>query len=247
MTSQNPFKLFLSLVAFDNTLRELEEKIKQSHSKKEALLQHKKQLANVVEKLKQQEHDVRKEVDLHELHMKELDTKERSKKDQLDDINTPKEYTVAKREIEAIQREQHDHERVLMQIWNTLESVHKTFEIKQQELVGALGAVDAEITTLNGEESQAQASYDEKMAERAQHVVGIPEDWLEKYRAMQSRVTDPVVPVQQGSCSACFYDITEQRLVALRRHALLQCEGCYRFLYMPEKSENSASSVGKGN
>ena len=51
---------------------------------------------------------------------------------------------------------------------------------------------------------------------------------------MQSRVTDPVVPVQQGSCSACFYDITEQRLVALRRHALLQCEGCYRFLYMPE-------------
>lgn len=243
--SQNPFKLFLSLVAFDNTLRDLEDKIKQSQEKKEVLSHKKEHLVNAVQKLKQQENDVRKEVDMHELHMKELEAKEHSKKHQLDDINTPKEYTIVKREIEALKREQHEHEQALMHVWNTLESVHKSFETKEHELAGSLAALDTEIAALNEEEQQMQQSHDQKMAERAQHVVGIPEEWLEKYRAMQSRVTDPVVPVQQGSCSACFYDITEQRLVALRRHALLQCEGCYRFLYMPDRAENSAQFVGK--
>jgi predicted nucleic acid-binding Zn-ribbon protein len=234
MTSHNPFKQFLSLVAFDNALQDLQETVKQFQEQKQALLQKKEELARMVEQLKQQENAVRKEVDMHELHMKQLDQQERDKKHLLDDINTPKEYTLAKREIEAIKREQHDHEQTLMQVWNTLESVHKTFETKKQELDNTLAQFDSEIAALDEKAHQVQMQYDQKMAERAQHMTGIPEEWLEKYRAMQSRVKDPVVPVQQGSCSACFTDIPEQRLSQLKRHALLQCEGCYRFLYMPE-------------
>lgn len=237
MNSHNPFKLFLDLVMFDNALREYEHILQQSDTRKAELLHQKEELAHAVEKLKEQEQAMRKEVDMHEMHMKDLDVKERSKKDHLDDINTPKEYTAVKREIETIQRAQHDHERTLMQAWHTLESVHKTFEIKQSELVDSLAALDAQIATLAAEKEQTETIYNEKMRDRDQRLIGIPEEWLEKYRAMQSRVTDPVVPVQQGSCSACFYDITEQRLLALKRNALLQCEGCYRFLYMPERLE----------
>jgi predicted nucleic acid-binding Zn-ribbon protein len=237
MTSQNPFKQFLSLVAFDNALHELQETVKQFQEKKQALLEKKEELAHMVEQLKHQEHDVRKEVDMHELHMKELDQKEQHKKHLLDDINTPKEYTIVKREIEAIKREQHEHEQTLMNVWHTLESVHKSFETKKHELDATLAQFDTEIAALDAQEQQVQAQYDQKMTERASHVTGIPEEWLEKYRAMQSRVTDPVVPVENGSCSACYYDITEQRLSQLRRHALLQCEGCYRFLYMPGSLE----------
>jgi predicted nucleic acid-binding Zn-ribbon protein len=245
MTSQNPFKQFLSLVAFDNALQDLQETVKQFQEKKQALQEKKEELARMVEQLKQQEHNVRKEVDMHELHMKELDQKEQSKKHLLDDINTPKEYTIAKREIEAIKREQHEHEQTLMQVWHTLESVHKSFETKKQELDSALAQFDNEIAALDEKERQVQTEYNQKMAERAQHTVGIPEEWLEKYRAMQSRVKDPVVPVQQGSCSACFTDIPEQRLLQLKRHALLQCEGCYRFLYMPDVLQSEQSPVNK--
>lgn len=243
--SKNPFNLFLDLVAFDNALRESEEKIQQFQIKKQELLEQKATLSAVVDKLQEQEHAVRKEVDMRELHMKQLDDKERSKKHLLDDINTPKEYTIVKREIEALQREQHDEEQALMHVWNTFETVHKSFETKQQELVGSLTALDEQLAAIAAEEQQIQAAHDQKMSEREQKLVGIPEEWLEKYRAMQSRVTDPVVPVQQGSCSACFYDITEQRLMALKRHALLQCEGCYRFLYTPDRSQSSESSEHK--
>lgn len=245
MASQNPFKQFLSLVAFDNALHDLQETIKQFQDKKQVLLQKKEELAHAVENLKHQEHEVRKEVDMHELHMKELDQKEQSKKHLLDDINTPKEYTLAKREIEAIRREQHEHEQTLMHAWNTLESVHKSFETKTQELDNTLAQFDNEIAALSEQEHQVQIQYDQKMTERAAHTAGIPEEWLEKYRAMQSRVTDPVVPVEQGSCSACFCDIPEQRLSQLRRHALLQCEGCYRFLYMPDAVESEQTTVNK--
>lgn len=234
MTSQNPFKQFLSLVAFDNALHDLQETIKQIQEKKQALLQKKEEFAHIVDQLKNQEHAVRKEVDMHELHMKELDQQEETKKHLLDDINTPKEYTLVKREIEAIKREQHEHEQTLMHAWNALESVHKSFETKKQELDGALSQFDAEIGLLNDTEKQVQAQYDQKMIERSAYITGIPEEWLEKYSAMRSRVSDPVVPVENDSCSACFSDIPEQRLSQLKRHALLQCEGCYRFLYMPE-------------
>ena len=72
MTSQNPFKQFLSLVAFDNALQDLQETVKQFQEQKQALLQKKEELARMVEQLKQQENAVRKEVDMHELHMKQL-------------------------------------------------------------------------------------------------------------------------------------------------------------------------------
>lgn len=61
---------------------------------------------------------------------------------------------------------------------------------------------------------------------------GVPEEWLERYAMMRSRVSDPVVPVKDGLCSACFHQILAQDMILLRRNKLLQCKECYRFLYL---------------
>lgn len=234
MMSQNPFNSFLNLVAFDNTLHELEETIKQLQQKHEDVLNKKQQLESSIDMLKQQHREMRKEVDMHELRMKELDALEQEKKKLLDTINTPKEYTSVKREIEAIKRDQHDLEQIVMRAWNSLETVKKTLDAKKGELADSLKAINDELSALETEIKTTQTAYDEQNRTRDKKLGGIPDEWLEKYGAMRSRVYDPVVPVQQGSCSACFYDITDQRLLELKRNALLQCEGCYRFLYMPD-------------
>ena len=59
----------------------------------------------------------------------------------------------------------------------------------------------------------------------------LPDEWLGKYEHMRGRVADPVVPVQQDSCSACFYSISSRDLQTLKQGDLLQCKDCYRFLY----------------
>jgi predicted nucleic acid-binding Zn-ribbon protein len=48
---------------------------------------------------------------------------------------------------------------------------------------------------------------------------------------MRTRTADPVVPVLDGSCSACFHYLTEQDLLLIKKNKLMQCKGCYRFLY----------------
>src|SRR5260221_635295 len=59
----------------------------------------------------------------------------------------------------------------------------------------------------------------------------VPQEWLDKYASMRSKVENPVVPVAGDSCSACYYMISAPDLQALRRQKLVQCKDCYRFLY----------------
>ena len=60
---------------------------------------------------------------------------------------------------------------------------------------------------------------------------------------MRERVSDPVVPILQGGCSACFYKTPEQDLILLKRNKLLQCKNCYRFLFFEKEAETLAEKT----
>ena len=77
-------------------------------------------------------------------------------------------------------------------------------------------------------------AYEQKRPEKEKIV---PEEWLEKYTIMKAQVSDPVVPITQETCSACFYALTNQDIICARRGRLLQCKGCYRLLYLLEAME----------
>jgi predicted nucleic acid-binding Zn-ribbon protein len=81
---------------------------------------------------------------------------------------------------------------------------------------------------------QEEIKVQEKDRKRIESIV--PQGWLEKYAIMRTKVTDPVVPVINNSCSACFYDVIGQDLQELRKKKLLQCKECYRFLYLDSNS-----------
>jgi predicted nucleic acid-binding Zn-ribbon protein len=55
-------------------------------------------------------------------------------------------------------------------------------------------------------------------------------------------VADPIVPVFDGSCSACFYAMTGQDMQELYKNKLLQCRGCYRFVYLPQETHKERVS-----
>lgn len=76
------------------------------------------------------------------------------------------------------------------------------------------------------------------MQDRQSKEQAVPAEWLEKYATMRARVTDPVVPVINGDCSACFYQVSTQDMQQLRHRKLLQCKDCFRLLYLPEVQGN---------
>ncbi len=241
--NEHPFGAFIELITLDQAIRTIHEEITQLKKETDEYLEQKKELVNRFGQFKQHVHDLRKMVDEKELEMKELDQQERTKKEQLEQITSTKLYQPIKKEIERLKQEQHEAEMHLMAIWNKLDVAQKdlqeqqtTYDSKIEEFHTQIGQKQDKIVSL-------QQQLTEKKQDRPAKESGIPKDWLDKYTHMRLRVTDPVVQVMRGSCSACFYTIPDQELIRLKRRALVQCKGCFRLLYMQEAMEESSSDT----
>ena len=74
--------------------------------------------------------------------------------------------------------------------------------------------------------------------EKEKHEATIPDEWLAKYQRMRNKVQNPIVPVINKSCSACYYSVPPQDMMRLKNRALLYCRSCYRLLYHDQEEEN---------
>ena len=174
-----------------------------------------------------------------------MDQQEKAKRDRLEHAVNAKEYQLIKKEIEHLKHKQHDAESGLIGIWNKLEVAQK--ELQEQQI-----SFDSKIEEIHNKISSAQIKADSfgqeldmLKKERPAKEIGVPEEWLSKYTHMRMRVADPVVFVMRGGCSACFYTITDQEILRLKRRALVQCKGCFRLLYMQEAMDQDLETQKK--
>jgi predicted nucleic acid-binding Zn-ribbon protein len=232
--SETPFQTFIDLISFDQKMLANEKAI--AVLKKEIVDLHykEKQVASGLEHAKSNTINARKAVDKLELEMKTLDAHEREKKQRLENSTDYKQYQSLKSEIDQLKRKQTENEEILIGAWNQLEATQRELEsIKQihaqstQELEQLLHKKEQEIKDI-------EQDLVIKKAERVEKEKLVPAEWIEKYVMMRARVSDPVVPVINGNCSACVYGVTEEDLISLRRKKLLQCKGCFRLLYAQE-------------
>ncbi len=229
-----PFQIFIDLITFDQGIQVIEKDI-QALKQKIAELNHQEQLlTESLEKAKQRVQASRKEVDTQELIMKESDQLVAEKQKQLDAITNHKEYKGLQTEIQHLQGQQHEHEELLMNVWNQLEAVQKEYDKQQEASNQKVEALHITIQETTKKITALQEELDKRNNERLAKEQNVPQEWLEKYSLMRARVANPVVPVDRGVCSACFYIVSEQDLIQLKRRQLLQCKECYRLLYIEE-------------
>lgn len=230
--NESPFLKFIDLINVDQLIEAHNKNIKRLEQENLLMQEKEQKAAQELAALQRALYDAQKAVDMQELDMKELDAQEREKKQRLDLISNHKEYQSLKAEIDQLKKKQHVLEESLLKAWHYLEIKKKEFEIKYQEVETDMQLVRDTMLKTAEQSTQLSKQVDELTIERAQKEFGVPAEWLEKYALMRSQVSDPVVPVVQGACSACFYKVLEQDLVQLRRNKLLQCKDCYRFLYI---------------
>ncbi len=229
--SEHPFQKFIDLITFDQASIALENDIQKLLSAIDELRNQNELLNQRLEKSKKNAADAHKKVDAYELEMKTLDVQTQEKRKRLDTISSQKEYQSINREIASLQEQQHDKEDELIAVWNALEVAQKEFAEQQKEYDEKSSSIEKEIAEKEAKIKETQVQVDARTQGRLEKEAGVPEEWLEKYSVMRKRVSDPVVPVENGQCSACFNTITEQNLISLNRKKLLQCRGCFRFLY----------------
>lgn len=239
--SYHPFRTFIDLITYDQVTHNLEMELQKLEQDVNELKDKEYGLRVALDEAKNVVHDIRKEVDMQELSMKEFEQSIEEKTKRRDITTDPKVYQVLKSEIDRIKQKQHNQEEDLVKIWNKLEAATKDYEDKSDEYGKKIELLRVSIYEKNQKIDAIKLDLQMRYDKRPEMQKNIPEEWLEKYSLMRSRVSNPVVPVLNGSCSACFYFIPEQDMIMLRQKKLLQCKSCYRFLYLelPEESKES--------
>lgn len=232
----DPFGTFIDLIKFDQETISLDKKIKKSLDELQQFEDKKKGIEDALQAVHEQMVQTRKTVDEKELEMQTLDAREKDQKNHLDNATNQKEYESATSEITTLKQQQMDLEEGLIAAWNKLESAKKAHAHKKAAAEEEIKEVVELIEQKEKEIKEAQAAVETRDASRDDKQKGVPEEWLERYKVMRGRVTNPVVPVVDGiSCGGCFYIISPQDMSRLEKKALVQCKACYRLIYMKQK------------
>jgi predicted nucleic acid-binding Zn-ribbon protein len=230
--SEFPFQKFIKLVEFDQGIRLLDQQKSTVQAEIADHESHLKKLSDELDVAKRHQDAMQREVTRYEQEMADLVAKQREKEQLLDRTTNARESRSVYQEIETVKVKQFQLEEQVLSAWNKLENSQREYQQLKQK-------IDEKITAEQSALDQAQqklqtliSTIEQDLKKSTEMQEGIPVEWLEKYEIMRRTVSNPVVPVKNNSCSACFYPIIAQDLARLRHHALLQCKDCYRFLYM---------------
>lgn len=229
--SNHPFHQFLELVTFDQAVHGLLQK--QEACKKEItqIERRMQEQDDVCAQFQRSATDARKVVDSLELEMKTLESKQKEVRSKLEHVVNYKESVSLQKEIERIGVQQHDLEDALLRAWNKLETAEREKNEQCRKVEAKKQEASAELEKTHQEQDAVMAELKTHESQREEKKRGIPEEWLQKYETMRLLVTNPIVPMESDSCSACFHELSHQELIRLTRGALLECKVCFRFLY----------------
>lgn len=229
-----PLQRFIDLIALDQSINNLEQ---QSADFKVQVTKAEEELSFhdiALKRTNQTTKEAKKIVDDLELELKDYDAQEKEKKEKLESVASSVEYAALSKEIDHLKKIQNDLEDQVVQAWNSYESTKKEYEEKNNQIEEHKTVLNAKIHDLMQKINDCSNQLKDLANQRPLKIQNIPEEWLEKYDIMKKQVANPAVVVQHNSCSACFYKITQQDLVDLRKCKILQCKDCYRFLYSDE-------------
>jgi len=150
---------------------------------------------------------------------------------QLQGVKTNVEYQVFLREIATMQQKAREWEETILEAMEAEETTQKTIarvaaELKTKE------AVEAEEQRRCDEERQEIQKEQEQLSrQHAALVERLAPQAKSKYQRLTRSKGTAIVPVVQGSCGGCHYNLPPQTVNEVRRNQrLILCEGCGRIL-----------------
>ena len=233
----DPFQLFISLVLFDRKILQLQKKI-QDAAEVIGKVQKEKDILDIKdEKFKKLVHDAKKNVDTKELEMKELDEKEKAEKQKFDLVKNQREHDSIKKELEKVNQLQQIKEKEVVEAWNVFENSKKDRALFAATYLESVDNLLQTIQNHQDEMKSLETELESMLKERAEKEKGVDPDHLERYEIIKNQVADPVVPVENGCCSACFFHVSQSDMIAVSKRKMMQCKDCYRLLFLETLSE----------
>ncbi len=228
---------FIDLITFDQNLLALESAITHAQQILEKATDQIAALQKKIEEKASTKRDLKKDFDLQELQVKDLQEKEQHQELVMQQAKNQKESEAAQKELDYIRANRLRHEKKLMNVWTAYQAAEKELATMQDAQGQQAQVLQQEMEQKQQELQMLHTQMQEQNAQREAKVALLSDDLLYYYDNMRGKVTNPVVPVLQDSCSACFYSISSKDLQLLRQEGLLRCKDCYRFLYIARQDQ----------
>ncbi len=172
-----------------------------------------------------------KNIDAFEMELASIQEEESKLQKTLKSLKKQKECAALEKELSLFARKRYDTERALETACNgiaQLKSFTQTektrLQKEQQTLKQELQSCCVDEKNLKQKLSTVEHAWSDALHE-------VPTEWQSKYARMLNSVTNPIVPVNNSVCGACFYTIVEKDLQRIKLGEIVTCRSCYRFLY----------------
>jgi uncharacterized protein len=229
--NEQHLKNFIALVAFDQNLLKADDNLINLEKQRLKILEEIEQLKHRQLQIAQKKHDFIKMQHEQELKLKELQDQESHLSANAQAVSNTREYDAVLKELERVRAQCTQQEQKMMHSLNRVETVIKEIEATDQEVANQTAIFLEELKQNDLAIIQAKTILDSVTNERVVKTTDIPQEWLNIYQNMQGKIKNPVVPIEQESCSACFYCLSSRDLQTLKNGGLMQCKDCYRFIY----------------
>ncbi|MGB8468366.1 MAG: hypothetical protein WCE21_05160 [Candidatus Babeliales bacterium] len=234
MEESSPIKKLMELVSFDQQTVTLSRDVAHQQKQVTEYTQEKQRLTDAVDRTHESLKQARRMVDDKELEMASLDTQLKEIKRKTEALKHARDYEPLAKEGERIKEKQTRIEEELIEAWKTLEHLDTQYKNIKKDTTLKCDQLEVTIADTIKKITQMQQEHAHRLTQRNGLMTGIDPELLKKYDMLYQQVSNPVVPVANGSCSACFYAMTNQDITNLRKRRLLQCKECFRLLYLPE-------------
>ncbi|MBP9765372.1 hypothetical protein KBD08_03485 [Candidatus Babeliales bacterium] len=229
--SHPTLKSFIELVTFDRRILENTSSVQKTELALKALQDQQGAFDAQFQLQVVKKNELHKTLQEQEVLVQESQDREQRLTNQIERISSSKEYDAGMKELNQLKFDRNQQEQKLVSLTNRMQNAEKEFQVAQQAQEQQKEATAALVHEQEQKLNQLHNDLEVLQAERSAKLVGVPLDWLEIYELMRGRVPDPVVPLQQNSCSVCFYGFTPRDLQTVKEKHLIQCKDCYRFLY----------------
>ncbi len=176
----------------------------------------------------------KKDLDELTLQSRELSARENTIRTRINDVTDERSYNALTKELESIMDRLEALERGLAQCQEALITSQDKLTAIAESIPEKIQQLQDGLATQRETKESLEARRKECGEKREGRAAIVPPEWLAKYNRMKSRVADPIVPISNTSCSACYYAVTQRDLALVKNEGVIPCRNCYRFLYVED-------------
>jgi hypothetical protein len=229
----NVIEQLLIVQDFDVRIRDIEQELKDIPARQDRerarLAAHKDALGQSQDKVKAEQ----AQIHALELEAKSLHERVNKLRQQQVDLKTNREFQTMESEIAAVKGQLAELDDKQLELMVRIDEARGEVALRQAELQREDLTVQADVTVWEGRAAELRAELAGLRADRTGAAQGLDPAWMAHYKRIMDRRDRALVQLHDGICGGCHMKLPPSIHHATRRHdaKMVVCEHCGRLLY----------------